>query len=790
MQNNKRALAVAISAVILSQSLPVFAAVDEIIVTARKREESIMKVPVVESVLDQQQLEQFGTSSLQAASEQVPGLLVGSATLGFGSQVSLRGVGTSTLNATIDQSVSLNIDGMQMSQGLAYKAGMFDMMQMEVLKGPQALFYGKSSPGGVISIHTASPTDKFELILRQAHEFEAEADRSDFIISGPVNDELGLRLAATYLDEEGYFENKAQALPGSGGSDPKYRDFAPHEEWMVRGTGVWTPSEKFDARLKLNMTHDRTEGDGGSLQMSSCPDGLAAPSGIAFLGGGENCKIDKKVYIVDVDKAAFPSVRNNGTPFSDMDQKFGTLELNYDVQHNVALTSVTGYYELDQSSMINGTNTTYAGPALVADPDFEREEFTQELRLTSDFRGAPLNYMAGLFYQDGSMTYHNNLLGNTLLGFPAQLNKGVQDIDMKTQSIFGQLIWAVTDRFELAAGARYTKEDRKHSVFNELTGSNVEMAVPELTSEDVSPELTATYRPTDDLTVFGSIKQAYKSGSFDTVTIKDAGTDVSFGDEKVTGAEVGVKTQLLDRRLRLNVAAYYNKYDDMQVGANDNAGGQIAIRTLNAATATVQGIDMDATYLPLAVDGLAIRGGVNYNRATYDDFDNATCWGGQTIAEGCNQIYDASTGLYTAQDLSGRDLMRAPEWMANFGLDYETAVGDGMTLALGLGEIYSSEYFTNLLLRDDMIQDAYFKTNASIALRGKDDMWEVALIGNNLTDELVTGNCVNANLANGAVLGGQITGGTTRGPAGVDEIQCNVEPGREIWLRLTLKLGS
>lgn len=785
-----------LSAVVASIALPpmtVHAQLEEIIVTARKRDESALKIPVVASVLTGEQIDRFSINDLQGVSERVPGLQMGSATMAFGSQVSLRGVGTSVLNATLDQSVSLNVDGMQMTQGLAYKAGMFDMEQVEVLKGPQALFYGKASPGGVISIRTAGPGEHREVITRYGYETEAREHRAEFIASGPVNDTLGLRLAASYSDLDGYFENKAQALPGTGARDPRHRRFAPKEEWLVRGTARWTPTDRFEAQLKLNVMHSRVEGDGGGMQMAACPDGLVPPPpGIPFVGGGEDCRIDGTIRIVDLDPAAFPGIRNRGTPFSEMDQMFGTLELNYEVTPELTLTSVTGFYDVKQDSMTNGTNTTYAGPALAADPGFRRDDFTQELRLTSNFTESPVDFMLGAFYQDGSMRYVNNLLGNTAYGLPAQLERGVQDIDIDTQSVFGQLIWSLTPQVELAGGVRWTREVRKHSVTSTITGApiTVPTAKPRLSSSDLSPEISLTYMPTDDLTLFAALKQAYKSGSFDTTTLPVPGSDVSFGDEHVKGGEAGLKAQFMDRRLLVNLAGYYYEYDDMQVGANDaTSAGLVIIRTLNAASAEVYGIDLDATYLPEAIDGLTLYGAVNYNRARYKDFDNAQCWGGQTIAEGCNRVFDDSTGLFSGQDLSGKPLVRAPEWTGNIGADYETALTEDLILALGVNATYSSKYATDLVLRSDQWQSSYWKTNASLALRNAADTWELALIGNNLNDKIVTGNCLNANLTGGIIFGGMITGGAERGPAGIGEVQCYAERGRSLWLRFTLKFS-
>src|SRR5262249_51471222 len=156
------------------------------------------------------------TEDLKDVAKFVPGLALAASTGALGTQVSLRGVGTSAINAGIDASVALNVDGLQITQSLAYASAMFDVGQVEVLKGPQALFYGKNSPGGVISLRTADPTDKFEVIARYGHEFEAQENRSELIISGPVTDTLKLRLAGLYDVEQGFYKNVAFADPGTG----------------------------------------------------------------------------------------------------------------------------------------------------------------------------------------------------------------------------------------------------------------------------------------------------------------------------------------------------------------------------------------------------------------------------------------------------------------------------------------------------------------------------------------------------------------------------------------------
>lgn len=792
---NRKLLCVALAATTVAP-LPVLAQLEEVLVTARKREESILRVPVVATVIGQEAIEQFGTKNLFDITERIPGLNFSTGTMSFGAQVSMRGVGTTTLNTTLDQSVALNIDGMQMTQGLAYAAGMFDMSQVEVLKGPQALFFGKAAPGGVISVRTADPGNEFELIGRYGFETEAKEHKVDLIASGPVTDTLGVRVAGTWSDAEGFMRNRAYVPDDPamrfGALPPKERDFAPQEDWIVRLTALWQPTEQLSARFKVNATHSRREGDAYATILSSCPDGIAGNLGFQFLNPSEDCKYNKTIRIVDLDPAAFPGVRNGGTPFSDVDQVFGTLELNYDLNQALRLTSVTGYYDLDQSSLINGTSSGYIGTPLGADPRFVREDYTQELRLTSSY-GGPLNFMAGAFYQKSEMTYYNNLLGNTFLGMPGQINSGYQPLDIRSYSLFGQVLWQMTPTLELGVGVRWTDEEREHEVWDTITGSAVRVptATPKLSAEDVSPEVTLTWTPTDTVTLFASYKEAFKAGSFDTVTIKAPGSEVSFGDEKIQGYEAGIKTRLLDNQLALNAAVYFYKFDDMQVGANTvTETGQLIIRTYNAASSELKGIDLDAEYAPSAVPGLTVHGALNYNKAEFDDFPNAECWGGQTIQEGCNRQFNAATGLYTAQDLSGKPLLRSPELTAVVGANYEWPIANGMRLALGWFSSYSDEYVTNVTQRRDMVQDSYFIHNLSIELKAPDDRWTVALIGNNLEDEMVAGNCPNSNYANSAVFGGVITGGAGRGPGGVEEITCDVANRRSIWLRFSMNFAN
>jgi len=766
------------------------AQLSEIIVTARKRQESILNVPVIETAIPQAQLERFQTQDLSDLSTRVPGLSLGEAVLSIGTQVSLRGVGTNTLDAGVDQSVSLNLDGLQLSNGLAYSAGMFDVGQVEVLKGPQALFYGKNSPGGVIAIRTADPTDRVEVIGRAGYEFEARERRGELILSGPVSDWAKLRLASMYSQQDGFFKNKAIAAPGTGALPPRNKRSAELTSYIIRGTALLQPNDRFDARIKLNIVHDDSP-EGGAEQYVSCPDGAVAVlpvPGIPFLGGGEDCKKDRTLRVVNLDPNAFIGVKNGGRPFITTDQHFGTAELNFQLRDGLTLTSTTGYYWLKSSSLINGTQTTFAATPLAAENDFRRRDFTQEVRVNSDW-DSPLNFTAGAYYQDAEFTNVITLRGNTALGLPTLLANGSHDVQIESSSVFGQLRWRVIPELEVAAGARWTDERRSDDARNFLLGRRVQLAEPKISSQNLSPELTLTYRPKDTLTLFGSFKRGYKSGSFTVTTPAMDGIDNAFGDEKVTGGEVGLKSRLFDRTLALNLAGYYYKYTGLQVGANEIAqDGLPQIHTINAGGAKVYGIDFDAVYRVPQVPGLNLHGAVNWNHARFTTLDNVPCWGGQMISEGCNQLLNPATGAFTSQrNLKGIPLVRAPDWQANFGFDYEIPVGSDMRLILASDNQYSGKYTTILGNRPDFYQKSFVKADLSLTLQSKDDRWEVALIGKNLNNALSSGNCVNLNAQNGQVLGGQNTGTNTRGPAGIDEVACFVDRGRELWVRLTYR---
>jgi iron complex outermembrane recepter protein len=770
----------------------------EIIVTARKREEASIDVPVVANIIGSETIERTQITDLSDIARYAPGLQVGESVLSTGTQISLRGYGTSASDPGVDQSVALNIDGMTFTQGLAFQSGLFDLAQIEVLKGPQSLFFGKSSPGGVIAIRTADPGNELEVIARAGYEFEAREARGELIVSTPITETLGFRLAGQVWDRGGFFRNKAQALPNTGAQDPKDR-LGGGNGYQLRGTLLFRPSDVFDARLKLNYVHDYNEYS-GSLQLTSCPDGRAPRAGNPFpptINPNDDCTLDRDVYLVDLSPAGFPQIASQKPQHTDRDQFYGTLELNFRPSDAITVTSLTGYYNIDNDIIgFNAFQSGYSGPVFGIKSFYNREEFQQELRVNSDFDG-PINFTAGAFYQTADVRVRQETHANQVLtpARPVFLAGTVHDLEIESISGFGQLRYRPVEQLEIAAGGRYTSEKRSDTVINAVNGTPISIRNPQFTSNTFSPEVTVTYEATPDLTIFASYKKGYKAGSY-TLTRVPGPTngvpyDNSFGDEKIEGGEIGLKSRLVDRQLSLNVAGYYYNIKGLQAGvseADSIVGGLPIARTLNAGAGRSYGIDLELNYAPRSVPGLQFYGLVNWNKTKFTEFDNVPCYGGQTIAMGCDQNPNSS-GLFTAQDVAGTPFVRAPEWQATFGAVYEMPVGNGWSLTLSNENHYSSAYRTTLGLRPDFTQPQHFRIGGTVAIKSPDEQWELALIGKNLTNQITSGYCSPSNFGNSSNNSGttQVTGGTISGPDGIDELACSAERGRSVWVRLTFK---
>ncbi|MEM6583949.1 MAG: TonB-dependent receptor, partial [Pseudomonadota bacterium] len=605
------------AAIAMTLALPVevsFAQLEEIVVTARKQEEGFLEVPVVSATLDQAQLEAYQTTNFFTLADRIPGLVIGENVGSVGGNASIRGIGSSTFNPATDGAVAVNVDGMQFNHGGVLRSSFFDVKQVEVLKGPQALFFGKNSPGGIIVVRTEDPGEEAEFMARAGYESEAEEWLFEGIASSPITDTLGARIAISYSDMEGYFDNNAEPGAGLGGAGPRYDSFPNAETWFGRFTLLFDPTDTLSARLKVNYEERDIQGDGGTGQIVGCPMPLFDPI--------ERCQLDENLTIADLDPAFFPGTPNGGVPYQKSELFFTTLEIDWELSSEWTLTSVTGYTDSSHDFNINGTyqpgtidQTSQFGlpPAsvLVQAPNSDdQDDFTQEFRLTTNFSG-PVNANFGAFYEDGAQKFiHASQV--PLFGV---FNDNFNKIDIETYSVFAQVVWDITDRLELAAGARYIEEERDLTTTDQ--GIPVDLPVDAIKDDDVLPEVTLTWQTTDNLTLFAAYKTGWKSGSFNVD--QPTPSDRSYEPETAEGGELGLKAMLFDDTLRLSAAAYYYEYDDLQVSKTVSApgGAGTLLQVVNAATAEVSGIELDVTFAPAAIEGLTLFAAVNYNKGEF-----------------------------------------------------------------------------------------------------------------------------------------------------------------------------
>ena len=737
-------------------------ATGDIIVTARKRTETDMAVPVAIAAIGSEELQRRAIDSLDSLSSSVPALRIGPAPGSVqGGTITLRGIGASADNPLADQSVSLNIDGAQVARSSVQRMAQVDIAQIEVLKGPQALFFGKNSPGGIISIRTADPTNHFEARSQIGYEINAREWRGEGFVSGPITDTLGIRIAAYGSTMRGWVTNVAPPQPSP------VRRFVPHDrEYAARLTLKFEPSDKFDARFKL--TYNRLDGEGPSAndQFVNC-----ITPGVTQYGDPDDCRANSVVYRGNVspDYATLEPGFRNGRPYHFQKQLLSSLEMNYQLSDVLTATAVSSYYNLSYDSMDNYGRTANPTFVLPARNRFTLKELAQELRLASSFE-APLNFLVGAYYQDTKARY----LNPTAVGlFGAPMLIIDQDLTQKGKawSVFGQTMWDVTDELELAGGGRYSEERKRVNVLS--FGFPAQPPISKNKWHNFSPEVTLTWRPSRDLTLFAAYKKGFLSGGFNGGPVGPTdGRD--YDQQTIRGFESGIKTRLANGAIRATFTAFRYDARGLQVTTTTTTpSGGVAQTTTNAGKARVQGVEADISW-NTPVEGLSLRGSLAYTHARYQQFLN-NCYVGQSIAEGCN--LNLVNGVYTQQDFAGRQIIRSPDWTAGTGFSYDIPLSGDMRLGLSSDAAYTSSYYTLATASPGSVKSGYWLIDGSIRLSPTDQDWEVALIGNNLTNRYHYSGSYEALFAPGP------TG--TAAPGRRADTIASISRGRQIMIRLT-----
>tara|TARA_R110001606_G_scaffold97468_2_gene215390 strand:- start:1192 stop:3624 length:2433 start_codon:yes stop_codon:yes gene_type:complete len=750
-----------------------------ITVIARKQTETLQEVPVTVTAIGGDTLEKYQVNEIADVVSRVPALNVQVGGSGSGGQISLRGVGSSNISAAFDSAVAFDFDGVQVSTMRMVQAGFFDVQQIDVLKGPQSLFFGKSASAGVFAIRSANPTQEWEMAGKASYEFEEKGYTIGGHISGPISDTLGIRVAAQYQDIEDY----VKLAPGTPAFNPdgSVRDSRGLSNFISRVTLQWDPADNFSANLKLNYVKNKSDGAVGHTDINCGANGVADP--VYLLQGGlvipsnADCNASDGLYHTSDGATALVSDAptgsggdprfENGVPYGETDIFFGRLKWDLDLSDSLTLSSVSGYLSLDAIdtdcyAYVGQFAPGVPGNAGCSDPVNKTEQFTQELRITSDFDGM-FNFMVGAFYEDRDIDFNTSQQGvnisfvapDPVTGFTYDWYKK-QNTKTEALSFFASATLDLTEQLELSGGVRWTDETKISRIsvpyvhtFLSSTPAFIDSGFfsGPITFKDsnFSPEVSIKYQATPDINVYGAFKTGFKSGGIDNSAlpsnslrgfndpdpvVRQAVADaLKFKSETGLGGEVGVKTQFADRTVTLNTSVFYYVFDDLQVQNFDAA--TVQFQTFNASQLTSQGVDVEWAWRT-PVEGLNLSGSLAYTNAKFTKTFITDPGPDGVSGEG------DPNSPFSADDtnLDGRAAARAPKFAANAAFDWTIPMGDAVELGLNGNLQYSGSYFTNEDTRTDLRQKSYVSIDGSISVGDPDGKWKFSLVGVNLTDEI------------------------------------------------------
>lgn len=723
----------------------------EILVTARRKAERLQDVPVAAVAVTAAQIRQYDLTSLANVRIIAPEISFDRGFTGSGASISLRGISSSNLDAGIEQSVLLDLDGLPISRGRILNDAMFDLQSIEVLKGPQSLFFGKNTPGGVVSIKSAGPTKEFEGYVRAGYETTSDQASVEAAVSGPLTDSIGYRLAGYFSNSQGYIRNQSPgiadpfrttpALAAAGTFVPaSYKRLGAEKKIAGRLTLAYDDGGPFEATFKLLGSRYTSQGLQSLSEVMGCPAGVTNPRSNGVADPYGDCRLNDRSSQGALPPnvvAPWPEARdwNTGGPTARVASIVPTLTMNYKTD-TMTFTSVTGLYHYNFRSSGNADATAYNYFW-----SYNKERYTgfsQEIRIVSNFDG-PINFATGGYYEHGDRTFE---VGGQNGPNPADPRNGKFNTHDNRQvnensaiSVFGQLTFKPIDTIEIAGGARYTREKKSADLVNTFVNSAAVgykteglHIVGSQKQKNTSPEATVTWKPSREFMVYAAYKTGYLSGGFSNPGTISAGNNLSnltFGAEKAKGFEAGAKFSALDRSITGSLTLYSYKYEGLQLTALNAVTA--VFQTQNAADTTTKGVEFEASYRP--IEGLTLRTSTAYNRARYKDFAGAQCYAGQTAATGCPTVNGVRS-----QDLSGRIAYRAPKWLISGGMVYDIALANDAKVTLNADARYTSGYYSSLQENPAGYQKSYTLLNAGIRYTAAEDKWSLALIGRNLTN--------------------------------------------------------
>lgn len=677
--------------------------IEEVIVTAQRRSEAVQDVPASIAVLSADALQSAGVANTTDLAKMVPGMTMNS--YGGFLQPSIRGITSTGANLGENSNVAMYIDGVYQPQQIATLIDLPDVQQVEVLKGPQGALYGQNATGGAILISTKEP--QFEPAGRVSASYgNYNAVGLQAYATGPIIGPIAGSIAGGYQDRDGFREHVVTG-ENDKGLDSK----------VIRGKLLVNFTEKVSATVTA-FHSDREDSanyagfavDGNSIGYAPNLAGLGIPS-IPVPPSPRATDPDK----FSTDPDVFTQIKSDGASVR------ATIETAYGV-----VKSITGYTENSTQYLADADYTAANIGTSTADPLTARYVM-EDLNFVSDKFGMT-SFLVGIFYMDGKEAFrHNNfdLFVPTVPPTPkillAHASSQNARVEKEIYAPYAEVSIQPTDLLTFTVGGRYTHEEQ-HTFSDQaiFTAGGAQQKLPQqqeypgdpVDFEKFTPRITAKYEVTPSSNIYASWGKGFKSGVVNTTNF----TIDPVSPEVVTAYEVGYKGMPLDT-LQFNIAAFYYDYEDLQSVVFVPGKAYI---TQNAATATIKGVDVDLVWA--ATDYLSFQASVSFLNAEYDDFEGAA-----------NYIPTGTGHIASTTDLSGKQILRSPDYSGNIAAIYEqpTSIGVvGANLSVYVSDNYGMEPTGRIQ------QDAYHTVSAELSLKPEGyEGLRVALWGKNLTDE-------------------------------------------------------
>lgn len=680
---------------------------EEVVVTAQKREQTLQEIPSAVSALSSSSVKDIlgAGENIRALAGRVPSLQIESSNGRQSPRFYIRGLGNYDFDVNATQPVTLIYDEVALENSVLKSLPLFDLARVEVLKGPQGTLFGRSTTAGVVKVDSVLPSEETEGYVTVGYG-SRETISTEGAVGGAISDTVAARASIKYLDRAKWIDN-----PINGAGD----DYGAFEELAYRLQFLITPSDELTALVKVHGFNQ----DGDNPQVFY---------GNAFTPGVEGLRSGFNEEIASLDAV---------TGFN-LDHFGGSVKLNYALTDSIEITSISSYDSVDSFSQGDIDGGIQGGPEAIGqlgqqaffsvasgDGLSDHSQFTQEIRIAN--QGDQLFYQVGVFYMDEDIVVDSIDFNNS--GVPTSINQ----VDQKTTSaaIFGQAEYSFTDQFSITAGLRYTEDDKDLEVIPGA-GSTAPAATIDASDEYFSWELAANYDLSDEWTVYSRAATASRG----PVTLGRFGFTSQADTETITSIEAGFKANLFDNRAKWSATVYNYVIEDQQLTATGGTGNTNEL--LNADR--TKGSGFETEFEALVTSSFRVAFNAAYNKTEIDDPNlNTELCSSTPLCTSKDPIVDTFPGFFGTVNLvsiDGNPLPRAPEWTFNINARYDHEMDAG-TLYASTDWNYRSD--SNIFLYEsvEFVAQSRWLGGVRIGFEEINGSYDIALVGRNITDKVV-----------------------------------------------------